>query len=47
MGGAIGIQDTFTPLVSSAVAGTSTMLGFSVIQTGENLIYPKDKCWVD
>ncbi|KAL7555018.1 hypothetical protein ACHAWF_018599 [Thalassiosira exigua] len=47
MGPAIGIQDTYTPLVSSAVAGTSTMLGFSVIQTGENLVYAKDKCWVD
>eukprot|EP01083_Nonionella_stella_P055506 146398_1 len=47
MGSAIGIQDTYSPLLSSAVAGTSTMLGFSVIQTGENLIYPKDKCWVD
>lgn len=47
MGSAIGIQDTYSPLLSCAVAGTSTMLGFSVIQTGENLVYPKDKCWVD
>lgn len=47
MGSAIGIQDTYSPLLSSAVAGTSTMLGFAVVQTGENLVYAKDKCWVD
>mmetsp|Transcript_2991 Transcript_2991/g.4589 ORF Transcript_2991/g.4589 Transcript_2991/m.4589 type:complete len:339 (+) Transcript_2991:108-1124(+) len=47
LGGAIGIQESFSPLVSSAMAGTSTMLGFGVIQSGENLVYAKDKCWVD
>jgi len=47
MGPLIGIQDTYSPLLSSTVAGTSTMLGFGVVQTGENLVYPKDKCWVD
>jgi hypothetical protein len=47
MGSAIGIQDTFSPLLASSVAGTSTMLGFGVVQTGENLVYAKDKCWVD
>lgn len=47
LGGAIGIQESFSPLVSSAYAGTSTMLGFGIIQTGENLVYAKDKCWVD
>ena len=47
LGGTIGIQESFSPLASSAMAGTSTMLGFGVIQTGENLVYAKDKCWVD
>ena len=47
LGSTIGIQDSFSPLVSSAIAGTSTMLGFGVVQSGENLIYTKDKCWVD
>lgn len=47
MGSAIGIQDTFSPALASAVAGTSTMIGFGVVQTGENLVYAKDKCWVD
>ena len=47
LGSIIGIQDSFSPLVSSAIAGTSTMLGFGVVQSGENLIYTKDKCWVD
>ena len=46
LGGAIGIQDTYSPLAFSAYAGTSTMLGFGVIQTSENMIYAKDKCWV-
>jgi len=43
----IGIQETYSPLLASTVAGTSTMLGFGVVQTGENLVYAKDKCWVD
>jgi len=43
----IGIQETYSPLLASTVAGTSTMLGFSVVQAGENLVYAKDKCWVD
>ena len=47
LGGALGIQETFSPLTASVTAGTSTMIGFSVIQLGENLAYPKDKCWVD
>eukprot|EP00567_Pseudictyota_dubia_P017567 CAMPEP_0197451478 /NCGR_PEP_ID=MMETSP1175-20131217/29012_1 /TAXON_ID=1003142 /ORGANISM="Triceratium dubium, Strain CCMP147" /LENGTH=336 /DNA_ID=CAMNT_0042984207 /DNA_START=200 /DNA_END=1210 /DNA_ORIENTATION=+ len=47
MGSAIGIQETYSPGLASAVAGTSTMLGFGVVQTGENLVYAKDKCWVD
>ena len=47
MAPAIGIPSTATPLMASTLAGTSTLLGFTVVQTGENLIYTKDKCWVD
>jgi hypothetical protein len=47
MAPAIGIQDFHSPAMASTIAGTSTFLGFSVVQTGENLVYAKDKCWVD
>lgn len=43
----IGIQESYSAATASCLAGTSTLLGFSVVQTAENLVYPKDKCWVD
>jgi hypothetical protein len=43
----IGIQEAHSAVTASCLAGTSTLLGFSIIQTGENLVYATDKCWVD
>jgi hypothetical protein len=47
MGGAIGIQESASAVTASMLAGTSTGLGFTAVQMGQNVIYPKDKCWVD
>jgi hypothetical protein len=47
MAPAIGIHESSSALAASCLAGTSTLIGFSVVQTAENLVYPKDKCWVD
>jgi hypothetical protein len=43
----VGIEETASALASSVLAGSSTALGFFVVQMGENAVYPKDKCWVD
>lgn len=43
----VGIEETCAASTASMIAGTSTGLGFTVIQVGENVVYPKNKCWVD
>lgn len=43
----VGIEESASAITGSMIAGSSTALGFSVIQMGENLAYSKDKCWVD
>jgi hypothetical protein len=45
--GIIGIEDTDADLFGCVKAGSSTALGFNVIQTAENLVYPAKKCWTD
>jgi hypothetical protein len=43
----VGIEETVSPSMSAILAGTSTALGFTAVQMGENLVYPPNKCWVD
>jgi hypothetical protein len=43
----VGIENGMSTATAAMVAGSSTALGFTAIQMGENLVYPKDKCWVD
>lgn len=45
--GIVGIEDTDADLLGCVKAGSSTALGFNVIQTAENLVYPAKKCWTD
>ena len=45
--GVIGIGETDADLLGCVKAGSSTALGFNVVQTGENLMYPARKCWTD
>lgn len=46
LAGIVGIGDVST-LTGAAIAGTSTALGFAIIQTFENLTIPAKKCWTD
>jgi len=43
----VGIPEGTGDLAGCAIAGSSTALGFTTCQTGMNLAYPKDKCWID
>ena len=45
--GIVGIGDTDSALTGCIKAGSSTALGFNVVQTVENLVYPAKKCWTD
>ncbi len=45
--GVVGIEDADSALTGCIKAGSSTSLGFNVVQTGENLAYPAKKCWTD
>lgn len=45
--GIVGIDDADADLLGCVKAGSSTALGFNVIQTGENLVYPAKKVWTD
>ena len=44
---AVGIADGTPDLTASAIAGTSTALGFVSAQSAMNMIYPAKKCWND
>lgn len=43
----LGIQDSATDIEGCVTAGTSTAVGFLAAQTVENIIYPKNTCWLD
>ena len=43
----LGIQENASLLTGSVLAGTSTAIGFTTVQMAQNVMYPKDKCWVD
>lgn len=43
----VGVEETTASMTASVLAGSSTSLGFCVVQMGENALYPKNKCWVD
>ena len=45
--GAVGIQDGTPDIVGSAIAGTSTSMGFCAAQSTFNMIYPAGKLWND
>ena len=43
----VGVEETCASTTASVLAGSSTALGFTVVQMAENVAYPKNKCWVD
>jgi hypothetical protein len=43
----VGVEETCASTTASVLAGSSTALGFTVVQMAENVVYPKNKCWVD
>lgn len=43
----VGVEEFHAATTASVLAGSSTVLGFAGVQSAENMIYPKDKCWVD
>lgn len=43
----VGIEESYGELQQMATAGASTGLGFMVTQTGQNLVVPAGKNWVD
>lgn len=45
--GAVGIQDGTPDIVGSAIAGSSTAMGFVAAQSTLNAIFPAGKCWND
>ena len=45
--GAVGIQDGTPDIIGSAIAGTSTSMGFCAAQSTFNMIYPAGKLWND
>lgn len=45
--GIVGIEDADAALTGCIKAGSSTSLGFQVLQTAENVAYPAKKCWTD
>lgn len=45
--GVVGIEEGFSDLRGMATAGSSTALGFTAVQMGQNVVYPAGKNWVD
>ena len=45
--GIVGIEDGVSDLVGCATAGSSTAIGFTVVQMGQNVVYPAGRNWVD
>jgi len=43
----VGVEETTPDLLGCVKAGTSTFLGFGVVQTAENIIIPARSCWTD
>jgi hypothetical protein len=43
----VGITNGTPDMMGAAIAGSSTALGFMTTQGYMNMIYPKDKCWLD
>mmetsp|Transcript_26684 Transcript_26684/g.55881 ORF Transcript_26684/g.55881 Transcript_26684/m.55881 type:complete len:328 (-) Transcript_26684:181-1164(-) len=43
----VGVEEFHAATTASVLAGSSTFIGFGAVQTVENFVYPKDKCWVD
>jgi hypothetical protein len=43
----LGVDSGTSVLTGSVLAGTSTALGFLVVQSGQNVAVPRSKCWVD
>ena len=43
----VGIQSDTPSVLSCAIAGSSTSLGFFAAQSGLNFVYPAGKCWND
>ena len=43
----VGINDSFSLLYGSFLAGCSTALGFTFAQVIFNVVYPVDTCWID
>ena len=43
----IGVEDGMGAVHGSILAGTSTALGFTAVQTVQNIGYPMGRCWVD
>ena len=43
----VGIEDSFSTPLGMCLAGSSTALGFLALQTGQNIVVPKGKNWVD
>jgi len=43
----VGIEEGTSDLVGMATAGTSTALGFTALQMGQNVVYPAGRNWVD
>jgi len=47
LGNVVGIPETVPAITASCLAGSSTALGFSVVQMGQNSVYKNGKCWLD
>lgn len=45
--GLVGVEDGMSDLTGMAKAGTSTVLGFTTLQMGQNFTVPAKKAWVD
>merc|ERR1719230_2029975 len=43
----VGVEETTPDLLGCVKAGTSTFLGFAVVQTAENVLIPAKSCWTD
>ena len=42
-----GVEAATALLTGSAKAGMSTAIGFAGLQTFQNVLLPRHKCWVD
>jgi len=43
----VGVEETTGDLLGCVKAGTSTFLGFGVVQAAENVLIPASSCWTD